>query len=81
MLRTSSDDISNVLKTNLEGPMNMSRVLLRFALGLVLVHALGPYILYLSRGMLSQRAGSIVNIGSVVGLNGNAGQCAYSASK
>lgn len=32
------------------------------------------------RSMLGQ-GGAIVNIGSVVGLKGNAGQCAYSASK
>jgi 3-oxoacyl-[acyl-carrier protein] reductase len=34
-----------------------------------------------SRYMLSQRMGSIVNIGSVVGLNGNAGQSNYAAAK
>ena len=31
--------------------------------------------------MMRQRAGSIVNISSIVGLIGNAGQCNYSASK
>ncbi|MBR1784591.1 MAG: 3-oxoacyl-[Bacteroidales bacterium] len=31
--------------------------------------------------MLKQRSGSIVNTSSVVGVNGNAGQCNYSASK
>ena len=31
--------------------------------------------------MLKQRAGSIINIGSVVGLTGNAGQANYSAAK
>lgn len=31
--------------------------------------------------MLKQRAGSIINISSVVGLGGNAGQCNYAASK
>lgn len=31
--------------------------------------------------MMKQRAGSIINISSIVGLNGNAGQCNYSASK
>lgn len=31
--------------------------------------------------MMRQRAGSIVNISSIVGLNGNAGQCNYAASK
>ncbi|MCC5926132.1 MAG: 3-oxoacyl-[acyl-carrier-protein] reductase [Bacteroidetes bacterium] len=33
------------------------------------------------RPMMKQRAGSIVNIGSVVGVSGNAGQTNYSASK
>jgi 3-oxoacyl-[acyl-carrier protein] reductase len=31
--------------------------------------------------MLKQRAGSIINIGSVVGLTGNAGQANYAAAK
>lgn len=31
--------------------------------------------------MMRQRSGSIINISSVVGLHGNAGQCNYSASK
>ena len=38
------------------------------------VHAVAPI-------MLSQRAGSIINMASVVGVHGNAGQCNYSASK
>ncbi len=33
------------------------------------------------RTMLKQRSGSIINVGSVVGVNGNAGQSNYSASK
>ncbi|XP_038134935.1 carbonyl reductase family member 4 [Cyprinodon tularosa] len=33
------------------------------------------------RSMLRTQGAAIVNIGSVVGLKGNAGQCAYSASK
>lgn len=33
------------------------------------------------RPMMSQRSGRIVNIGSIVGLSGNAGQTNYSASK
>ncbi|XP_044536133.1 3-oxoacyl-[acyl-carrier-protein] reductase isoform X1 [Gracilinanus agilis] len=33
------------------------------------------------RNMIQQQGGSIVNIGSVVGLKGNSGQCVYSASK
>lgn len=31
--------------------------------------------------MMKQRSGSIINISSIVGINGNAGQCNYSASK
>lgn len=31
--------------------------------------------------MMRQRGGSIVNISSIVGINGNAGQCNYAASK
>ena len=38
------------------------------------IHAVTP-------AMLKARAGSIINISSVVGLHGNAGQCNYSASK
>src|SRR5690606_393856 len=33
------------------------------------------------RAMMKQRGGSIINISSVVGRSGNAGQTAYSASK
>lgn len=34
-----------------------------------------------SRVMMRQRAGAIVNVASIIGLIGNAGQCNYSASK
>src|SRR6185295_5216241 len=34
-----------------------------------------------TRSFLKQRAGRIINIASVVGLTGNAGQCNYAASK
>jgi 3-oxoacyl-[acyl-carrier protein] reductase len=34
-----------------------------------------------SRAMIKQRSGRIVNIASVIGLIGNAGQCNYAASK
>ncbi len=36
---------------------------------------------YVSKYMLKQKAGKIINISSVVGLSGNAGQVNYSASK
>jgi 3-oxoacyl-[acyl-carrier protein] reductase len=35
----------------------------------------------LSRGFLKRRSGRIINIASVIGLIGNAGQCNYAASK
>jgi len=38
------------------------------------VHAVTPI-------MMKQRGGSIINMSSVVGVSGNAGQCNYSASK
>lgn len=38
------------------------------------IHAVAPI-------MLRQRSGSIINMSSVVGVHGNAGQCNYSASK
>ena len=38
------------------------------------IHAVSPV-------MLRQKSGSIINISSVVGVHGNAGQCNYSASK
>ena len=38
------------------------------------VHAITPV-------MMKQKAGSIINMSSVVGVSGNAGQCNYSASK
>lgn len=39
-----------------------------------LIHAITPI-------MLKQKSGSIINMASVVGVSGNAGQCNYSASK
>ncbi len=35
----------------------------------------------ISRAMIKQKSGSIINISSIVGLSGNGGQCNYSASK
>src|SRR5678809_1570040 len=34
-----------------------------------------------ARGFIKQRAGRIINISSIIGLIGNAGQCNYAASK
>jgi len=34
-----------------------------------------------ARPMMKQKSGSVINIGSVVGISGNAGQCNYAASK
>ncbi|MGA2751491.1 MAG: 3-oxoacyl-[acyl-carrier-protein] reductase [Verrucomicrobiota bacterium] len=39
------------------------------------------FIKALSRAFLKQRSGQIINIASVIGLIGNAGQCNYAASK
>jgi 3-oxoacyl-[acyl-carrier protein] reductase len=35
----------------------------------------------LSRSMIQRRTGAIINVSSIVGVHGNAGQCNYSASK
>jgi 3-oxoacyl-[acyl-carrier protein] reductase len=34
-----------------------------------------------ARSMIQQRSGSVINVSSIVGVHGNAGQCNYSASK
>jgi 3-oxoacyl-[acyl-carrier protein] reductase len=36
---------------------------------------------FVSKQMMKQRSGAIVNVASIIGLIGNAGQCNYSASK
>lgn len=47
------------------------------------VNLKGPFLLTraVARPMMKQRAGSIVNMASIIGLIGNAGQCNYAASK
>lgn len=47
------------------------------------VNLTGAFILckYIVKNMFKKRSGKIINISSIVGLHGNAGQCNYSASK
>jgi 3-oxoacyl-[acyl-carrier protein] reductase len=47
------------------------------------VNLTGAFLLskYVARSMMKKKQGSIINISSIVGLHGNAGQCNYSASK
>ena len=47
------------------------------------VNLKGPFLFTraAARAMMKQRSGSIVNIASIIGLIGNAGQCNYAASK
>ncbi|KAJ0399274.1 hypothetical protein P43SY_001858 [Pythium insidiosum] len=61
LLRLKTEELQELLLTNLVGPIQMSKAV--------------------AKGMLQQRRGSIINIGSVVGSAGNPGQTAYSASK
>jgi len=61
IMRMSTADWEDVLKTNLTGTFFMCRAI--------------------ARPMMGQRAGRIVNIGSIVGLGGNAGQVNYSSAK
>lgn len=61
LMRMSEDDWDLVLKVNLRGTFNATKVV--------------------TRGMMKRRAGRVVNIASVVGIRGNAGQGNYSASK
>lgn len=50
---------------------------------LLLTNLVAPVLMCkaVAKGMIQRRQGSIINIGSVVGAAGNAGQVAYSASK
>jgi len=61
IMRMSTKDWDDVLRTNLTGVFYTCRAV--------------------ARPMMSQRSGRIVNIGSIVGLGGNAGQVNYSAAK
>ncbi len=61
IVRMSDDEWSSVIRVNLTGAFNCSRVV--------------------AKHFMRQRYGRIVNISSVVGLMGNAGQVNYSASK
>ena len=61
LMRMSEDDWDMVLRVNLRGTFNATKLV--------------------SRGMMKRRAGRIINIASVVGIRGNAGQANYSASK
>jgi len=61
LMRMSEDDWDLVLKVNLRGTFNATKVV--------------------TRGMMKRRWGRVVNVASVVGIRGNAGQGNYSASK
>ncbi len=61
LIRMSEEEWDLVLKVNLKGAFNCTRVI--------------------SRHMMKQRGGKIINIASIIGLIGNAGQVNYAASK
>ncbi len=61
LMRMSEDDWDLVLKVNLRGTFNATKLI--------------------SRGMMKRRSGRIINVASIVGITGNAGQANYAASK
>jgi len=61
LIRMSEEDFDRVVKINLKGTFNCTKVI--------------------SRIMMKQRYGRIINIASVIGLIGNVGQVNYAASK
>jgi len=61
LLRMSEEDFDKVIRINLKGTFNCTKVV--------------------SRVMMKQRYGRIINIASVIGIIGNAGQVNYAASK
>ncbi len=61
LIRMSEEDFDRVIKINLKGTFNCTKVI--------------------SRIMMKQRYGRIINIASVIGLIGNVGQANYAASK
>lgn len=61
LLRMQEADWDAVLKVNLKGTFNCTKVASKF--------------------MIKQRSGKIINIASIIGIIGNAGQANYSASK
>ena len=61
LMRMREDDWDLVLKVNLRGTFNATKLI--------------------SRGMMKRRSGRIINVASIVGITGNAGQANYAASK
>lgn len=61
LIAHSSEDMENVIKTNLMGTIWLNKAV--------------------AKGMMRRKKGAIINISSVVGIQGNIGQSVYSASK
>lgn len=67
--------------------ITMDNLILRMSLDewerVIKVNLTGAFICskYVVRNMIRERKGKIINISSIVGLHGNAGQCNYSSSK